>query len=119
MTECPVCEASSETCYRCSECGADLVDRGTEGREDVMADGGLEAAATHELVMTALEEQDDQEAADGIETSAIVEWVVDHSDVSEADVHDTIQWLEKQGEIYKPAAEHYRRTTPGESRWAP
>ncbi|CCI69588.1 small CPxCG-related zinc finger protein [Natronomonas pharaonis DSM 2160] len=31
---CPVCGESSTKIYRCTSCGADLVETGTEGRED-------------------------------------------------------------------------------------
>lgn len=36
LFECPACEALSDKCYRCSECGRDLADVGVrEGQEDV------------------------------------------------------------------------------------
>ncbi|UHQ96422.1 hypothetical protein [Natrinema halophilum] len=42
MTEvCPVCGEDPESCYRCQQCGKDLVGSQTEEKDDLVADGGF------------------------------------------------------------------------------
>lgn len=107
----------------CSECFQPPEDVDRTG--EVATDGGaetvdLESLSTHDLVLEALYDLDDFDTEDGIHAIEIAEWVTDQTELSAADVHDAISYLEKRGGVYTPAPgeERYRRREPDLRRWS-
>lgn len=115
MTECPVCGHESSKCWRCEECGKDLVDTEDTGEQELVTDGGEivhEEKTTDEIVMDVLAEHADHDDPHGVSFGVIVDEVLNRTELHPDEVADTINWMHMHGEIYAPKRGYFKRTDP-------
>lgn len=123
---CPICEEESDVSYKCSSCGKPAEgDQDASGEQQLRPDGGpetvdLDSLSTHDLVLEALYALDDFDTENGVHAIEVAKWITNRTEVSAADVHDAISYLDKRGGVYMPApgVERYRRRERDLRRWS-
>lgn len=72
---------------------------------------------THSHVMHSLYELGDADTKFGISAEDVVEHVAERTDLERADIWDSIEYLNRTGEIYAPKPARLRRTEQHDERW--